>query len=109
MAAGRHSQALTAARDAEGFFKQFRLRAPWKRLSKGAAEDSGGLFRSVLLQGRLERALRKGQEAEQTVQRALALAQQSGNQSWLKSPGGVGIERYHVGSAGNKLKQAKSS
>lgn len=64
----------------EGFRRCFSI-------GQSCAEDSGGLFRSVLLQGRLERALRKSQEAEQTVQRALALAQQGRNQSWLKRLG----------------------
>lgn len=73
VAVGRHQQALTAARDAEGFFKQIHF-----------YRDSGGLFRSVLLQGRLERALGKLQEAEQTVQRALQLATESGSTSWQK-------------------------
>lgn len=70
VAVGRHQQALTAVREAEAFFKQMRSR------------DSGGLFRSVLLQGRLERALGKLPEATQSVERALQLAVEAKNASW---------------------------
>lgn len=69
VAVGRHPQALTAVREAEAFFKQL-------------SRDSGGLFRSVLLQGRLERALGKLPEATQSVERALQLAVEAKNASW---------------------------
>ena len=72
VAVGRHMEALTAARDAESFFKQM------------VVKDSGGLFRSVLLQGRLERALGKLEEAKQTVERAVQLGTQAGNKSWQR-------------------------
>ncbi|CAK9050164.1 Proteasome subunit alpha type-4-A [Durusdinium trenchii] len=70
--AGRHPQALTAAREAEQFFKQM------------VVKDSGGLFRSILLQGRLERSLGKLEESKQSVERALSLATEAKNQAWQK-------------------------
>ncbi len=72
VAVGRHMEALAATRDAESFFKQM------------VVKDSGGLFRSVLLQGRLERALGKLEEAKQSVERAVQLGIQAGNKSWQR-------------------------
>ncbi|CAE7702523.1 PAC1 [Symbiodinium pilosum] len=65
---GRQQQALMAAYEAEGLFRQ--IRRP---------KDNGGILRCLLLQGRLAKALGRFEEALQSVDRAIQNAIETGN------------------------------
>ncbi|CAJ1373033.1 unnamed protein product [Effrenium voratum] len=68
VATGRLPQALTASREAEAFFMQL-------------PTDNGGRFRSILLQARLEKALGRTAEAQQSAQRAIKMAEAAGHKA----------------------------
>jgi len=96
---GRHQQALTAAREAEGFFKQIRR-----------GNDHGGTMRSLLLQGRLLKALGRQDEAVQCVEKAVRIASETGNKAAEKM-GREELQQIHqaedYGSVANEISDGR--